>query len=115
VVIVSTVAACILFLAAYSSVVDDSFREREFDSMIWQHGNVRIRGEMVRSLTGKAVLLGKSKEQVVTLLGNPDEDESGQFRYRVDVGRRVAWKPFLVNLCVGFDEQRRVSSAAMVD
>jgi outer membrane protein assembly factor BamE (lipoprotein component of BamABCDE complex) len=114
-VIVSTVLGCILFLAAYSSVVDHSFREREFNSMIWKQGGVRIRGEMVRSLQGKSVLLGMSKGQVVTLLGNPDEDESVQFRYRVDVGRRVAWKPFLVNLCVGFDEQMRVSSAAMVD
>jgi hypothetical protein len=104
-----------LGFAAYTSLHDRSFRQREFESIGWKEGSPRTRGEMVASLQAKSLLLQKSRDDVTALLGKPDEDYQVVLRYRVDVGRRIAWEPFLLTLIVKLDENARVYRVETVD
>jgi len=110
-------AACILAFVAYTSLHDRSFRERQFDSSAWKQGGVRVRGEMVELLCAQSLMQDKSQDEVLALLGKPEEDnkDKGQLRYRVDVGRRIAWEPFMVSLIVELDGSMRVYRVFTVD
>jgi hypothetical protein len=112
---VAVIAACVLGLAGYTSLRDYSFHQRQFDSGAWKEGDVRVRGEMVESLLAQSLLRDKTTDEVAALLGKPDEGVEGQLRYRVDVGRRIAWRPFRVSLIVEFDDKSRVYKAVVVD
>ncbi len=115
-VVVGVAAACILGFAAFTSLHDRSFRERQFDSSGWKQGDARVRGEMVDSLRSQSLLRDKTWVQVLELLGKPDADDEGHLlRYRVDVGRRIAWRPFLVTLYVVFDDKSRVYRVETID
>ena len=50
------------------------------------------------------LLRDKTREEVLDLLGAPDESHEGQLRYKVDIGRRIGWRPFPVSLFVEFEE-----------
>jgi hypothetical protein len=104
-----------LGLAGYTSLRDYSFHQRQFETSAWKQGAVRVRGEMVESLRGQSLLRDKTREDVLALLGKPDEDHEGLLRYRIDVGRRIAWRPFLVTLIVEFDDKMRFYRADVVD
>ena len=70
---------------------------------------------MVASLREQSLLRDKTREDVLALLGKPDEDHEGLLRYRVDVGRRIGWRPFLVTLTVQFDGKMRFYRAEVTD
>ena len=114
-IVLGTLLLCGLVLAGYTCLHDQSFRQREFDSAAWKAGTARTRGEMVASLEAQSLLQQKSREEVTALLGKPDEEHEGLLRYRVDVGRRIAWEPFLLTLVVKLDEHARVYRVETVD
>ena len=114
-IVVGVAAVCILGFAAFSSLHDFSFHQRQFDSSSWKLGDVRVRGEMVESLRSQSLLRDKTQDEVLELLGKPDVGIEGQLRYRVDVGRRVAWRTFLVSLFVEFDDKSRVYRGETID
>jgi hypothetical protein len=114
-VVVGIATACVLGFAGYTSLRDRSFHERQFDSSSWKNGDLRLRGEMVASLERQRLLSDKSRDEVLALLGKPDEERDYQLRYRVDVGRRIAWETFTEILIVTFDEKYRVYRAERVD
>ena len=98
-ILLGTLLLCGLVFAGYTCFHDRSFRQREFDSAAWKVGTARTRGEMVASLQVQSLLQQKTRDEVTGLLGKPDEEhEGGLLRYRVDVGRRIAWEPFLLTL-----------------
>jgi hypothetical protein len=107
--------ALVLGFVGYTSLRDRSFHALAFDSDAWKQGDARVRGEMVASLCDQSLLRGKAREEVIALLGKAEEDLQGLLRYRVDVGRRVDWKPLLVSLVVEFDDKGRVHRAITVD
>jgi hypothetical protein len=114
-VMVGVATICVLGLVAYTSLRDYSFRQREFDPRAWKQGNLRARGEMVDSLQARSLLRDKTREEVLDLLGTPDESHEGQLRYRVDMGRRIGWRPFPVSLLVEFDDKSRVYRVERLD
>jgi len=61
-----------------------------------------VRGRMVRSLLTERLLEGKSREEVVGLLGAPDGSLENVMFYRVDVGQRVFFRPWTYNLEISF-------------
>jgi hypothetical protein len=111
----SVVVVCILVAAVYTSLRDYSFRQTRFDSSAWRAGDVRVRGQMAESLRTQSLLRDKTKDEVLALLGKPDEDHESQLQYRLDVGRRIGWRPFLVTLFVEFDDKMRVHRTEIVD
>src|SRR5689334_22361339 len=114
-IVAGVLAVFVVGFAAYTSLRDYSFHQRQFEASAWNQGTVRVRGEMVESLRGQSLLREKTREEVLALLGKPDEDHEGLLRYRVDVGRRIAWRPFLVTLIVEFDDKMRFYRADVVD
>lgn len=112
---VGIVLLSIVAVAAHTSLRDGSFRQRTFDSISWKTGDVRTRGEMVASLLGQPLLFGRNRDEVLAVLGKPDEDHETLFLYRVDVGRRILWRPFLETLVVQLDGKMRVSRFDTVD
>ena len=106
----------ILFsFAGYTSLRDRSYHQRTFDSNTWKQGNPRIRGEMMDSLHRGSFLRGKNREQTINLLGKPDEDHTGVFVYRIDLGRRLGWHPLVESLWVEFDDRLIVSRLEQTD
>ncbi len=112
---VFVLAAFLLVVAAYTSLHDRTFSPRQFDSLSWRQGDVRMRGEMTASLQRQALLRNKSRDEVLALLGKPDEDREYQLRYQVDVGRRIAWSRFCEILIVTLDEKHNVDRVERVD
>jgi hypothetical protein len=113
--VVGVVVMCALAFVAYTSSRDLSFHPRQFDSTAWKQGDIRVRGEMIESLRSQALLRDKTRDEVLALLGKPDGDDQGQIRYHVDIGMRIAWRPFLSSLYIEFDDKSRVSGVQMVD
>jgi hypothetical protein len=70
---------------------------------------------MIESLRSQALMRDKTRDEVLALLGKPDGDDQGQIRYHVDIGMRIAWRPFLSSLYIEFDDKSRVSGVQMVD
>jgi len=105
----------VLVVAAYTSLHDHTFNPRQFDSQSWKQGDLRMRGEMVESLQSQALLRNKSRDEVLALIGKPDEDRGYQLRYEVDVGRRIAWSRFCEILVVTLDEKQNVDRVERVD
>lgn len=72
----------------------------------WLNGNERIRGKMVDNIINDSILIGKSKIEVLNLLGDQG-DTVGNLSYQVDLGLKTgilglggAW---LFDLNIHFD------------
>jgi hypothetical protein len=57
----------------------------EFNSNEWLNGDIRSRGKMVDNIIEDSILIGKSKSEVLALLGSQG-DTTGNFSYPVDIG-----------------------------
>lgn len=78
----------------------------EFNNDDWINGDIQTRGRMVDDIIQDSILIGKSKKEVLALLGS-QHDTTGNFSYKVDIGLRTG--PFGLgdiwsfNLNVHFD------------
>lgn len=78
----------------------------EFSQEEWLNGDRRTRGRMVDNIIEDSILIGKSKMEVLNLLGDQG-DTTGNFSYQVDIGLKTG--PFglggvwLFDLNVHFD------------
>jgi hypothetical protein len=62
----------------------------DFSHEQWLQGDWRIRGKMVNSIIDDSILFGKSKPEVINLLGEPTAgDTIGLIVYVVDIGKKV--------------------------
>ena len=114
--LLTVVSLCVVLALGYSSLRDVTFRTRSFIPSAWRGGDCRIRGEMVDSLQARNVLGGKTREEVLALLGTPDDNGSGSsIGYRIDVGKRFSWRPCLEKLVVQLDQNNRVRSVARIN
>lgn len=92
----------IFFLLAYLSVQDPFFQKIPFDADIWREGNERVRGEMVDDLRNKGILIGKSRQEVIALLGASENSGDG-LSYTVDIGYRFGFSPWNYQFLIIFD------------
>lgn len=60
----------------------------KFDPVQWANGDIRVRGKMVDNIIDDSLLIGKTKKQVIDLLGEQG-DPSGNFSYTVDLGLKT--------------------------
>ena len=82
----------------------DQFVAIKFDSEDWQNGDRRLRGRMVDSLIDDSILIGKSKSEVLTLLGEPTASDTGcPLVYVVDVDQKLFGDVSLYYLTVQCD------------
>ena len=87
--------------------------EQAFDSAVWKSGDPSCRGTMVSDILSSGLLIGKTTEQVRTLLGNPDYRDEQWYGYKVvTVPRCRMWE---CRLNVMFDSRLVLTSAAVSD
>ncbi len=94
-----------------------SIHNKEFDSDKWKkweesEDSYSGRYEMINSLTFKHKLVGKSKEEIISLLGKPEYIERNVYIYYLGFTRRG------INtgtLHISFDNKNHVSSYEIVD
>lgn len=69
----------------------DRLAERPFDAEVWQQGDHRLRGSMTADLEHSGRLIGRTKREVLDLLGEPTaSDTAGHaLAYVVDLGLRT--------------------------
>jgi hypothetical protein len=94
-------------------------RHTSFQSSHWLAGDARERGEMARTLHSSSILVGRTREEVLSLLGRPDSssaEEASALYYSVDVGVRWASAPWMYTFVVTFDPKtNRVASTDLRD
>lgn len=78
----------------------------KFNRDEWLHGDIITRGKMVDNIIEDSILIGKSRSEILNLLGE-QRDTTGNFSYQVDIGLTTG--PFglggvwLFNLNIHFD------------
>lgn len=85
----------ILMLVAIHLLVHDLlyyFNKKEFESKSWISGDQKQRGYMVHHLIDSKILEGKTKDEVISILGKPDvtsvqeKFSMEEIIYNVDIG-----------------------------
>jgi len=83
---------CILILAILLIVIgcngENQMEKIKFNQKKWLHGDQRIRGKMVDDIINDSILMGKTKREVLSLLGDQG-DTTGNFSYAVDLGLKT--------------------------
>ena len=82
------------------------FSRRDFSPREWLTGTHETRGRMARNLVESRFLMGKSKDIVLSTLGEPDMAKFGRqtLRYVVDEGRRSILHCYRNDLVIRFDK-----------
>ncbi len=60
----------------------------KFNQVEWAQGDMSVRGKMVDNIIEDSILIGKSKNEVIDLLGEQG-DTTGNFSYGVDIGLKT--------------------------
>jgi len=106
----------IVFCISISSCKDFQDNNLKFEQNEWKKADVRIRGRMYRSLIEEKILLGKTRDEVIEILGEPEQTDPTFIKYAVDLGaihERWLQKYFFF---VFFDEQtQKVRATAIAD
>ena len=101
----------LIFITPFLLIVLGCVQEKQnekikFNKEVWLQGDWRTRGKMVDNIIEDSILIGKSKKEVLNLLGDQG-DTIGNFGYFVDIGLKSG--PFglggiwLFNLNIHFD------------
>ena len=78
----------LLFFIVMGCRQDKQTEKLKFNREEWLHGDIRTRGKMVDNIIEDSMLIGKSKSEVLTLLGDQG-DTTGNFSYPVDIGLKT--------------------------
>jgi hypothetical protein len=84
-----------------------------FDALQWANADLRTRGRMVDDLLRRELLLGKNRNEVIQLLGEPDSDSAEELiclSYQVDIGHAYTYDMMIV-----FDPATRQSKEVLLD
>jgi hypothetical protein len=76
----------LLICTVFSSCKDLEPNTLPFSPEVWKTSTFRKRGQMVRSLVNQELLEGKSRSEVVSILGEPDDTFGNLNRYAIDFG-----------------------------
>jgi hypothetical protein len=74
-----------LFLIAMGCNQNKQTERLKFNSEEWLQGDIRTRGKMIDNIVEDSILIGKSKSEVLVLLGDQG-DTTGNLSYPVDIG-----------------------------
>lgn len=85
-----------------------------FDSATWKSGNDSARGQMADDLIDRRLLIGKTRAEVIAMLGEPDQDGGGSLGYFVYFSTDNAARPAYV-IRVEFDKHRKLVKDAHFD
>lgn len=111
-------AACVVALLLASAVFGccpftELLLSHGFNSEKWKNGSELDRGRMSQDLMRSDRLIGLTRPEVLELLGPPDHDLD--LAYRIDIGFRFGFTPWLYVLNVRFDSTGRVVRVSATD
>jgi hypothetical protein len=110
------VIAALGLVAFHLSPKDPFFHRRSFAAERWTAGDMRARGQMVQDLMTKKLLEGKTRSEVVALLGTADQVSTNSVEYRVDVGKKFLGGRWNYRLVVQFEDRgNKVRDVKLLD
>jgi hypothetical protein len=66
--------------------INKSDNDLDFDSKKWKSGDIRTKGKMTDNLLNDSLLIGKTKDEILEMLGEPDQRTASRLHYTVDPG-----------------------------
>ena len=108
--LILTICLCLYAACLLSSCSNN----KPFNSETWLKGDMRVRGQMVHSLKDGRILEGKSRQEVITLLGKPESEYSDVLVYQVDLGHKFVSSPWLYQMNVVI-ESGKVARVSLTD
>jgi hypothetical protein len=99
----ATVVIALKLVFSDATAVVQSINPSRFDAATWRTGDLRTRGTMVRDLIERELLIGKSRQEAVGLLGPPDQEAERLLTYNVDLGHKFGSTPWLYALQLRID------------
>jgi len=82
---------------------DSNNNDLEFKSENWKSGDMRTKGKMTENILNDSLLIGKTKAEVLEMLGEPDQQTTSRLHYTVDPGIEYMNEPWTYWLTVDFD------------
>lgn len=104
-----------LTLVLFFAPVAESLAATQFERSLWQAGSQIERGRMARDLESSGRLLGLGREQIIDLLGPPDDQTGASMSYKVDIGHRFGSDPWFYLLRIEFNESGEAESVSLHD
>jgi hypothetical protein len=102
------VATTVFLLAACGN-------NKTFDSAAWLKSDVRERGRMSEDLVKSKILIGKTADESLRVLGQPDTTYPTALVYRIDMGMPFKDDPKHTALQVHLDGNHTVHEVKIVD
>lgn len=103
--------ALIIIVLFFSFISCENYNPKKFDSVKWKNASQREKGLMASDLVDSKILLGKSKTEVLELIGKPKDSSNINFHYLIEFGYIV---PF--HLDVNFDKnENKVIDVTLAD
>ena len=99
----ATVAIAVKLVFEDAMSIVQSINPSRFDVTTWGTGDLRTRGTMVRDLIDRELLIGKSRQEAVALLGPPDQEGKRLLIYKVDLGQKFGSTPWFYALRLRID------------
>ena len=102
---IATISAFILTLILYSCGTGSQTEKNneKFDGKKWKTGDFRTKGKMTDNILNDSLLIGKTKAEILEMLGDPDQYNERIFHYAVDSGVKYMNEPWIYWLSVDFD------------
>ncbi len=94
------------------SCKNNEVTQRSFESQSWRNGGHQIRGQMAQDLIKRQILIGKTRNQAIKLLGKPDEEDKEFITYFIYLGNEFGPPP-LVH--VELDKRQTVKDVWITD
>ena len=85
----------LLLLVIFFLSCGNNHKLEKFDKEKWKKGTQIERGNMSTNLVESNILIGKTKSEVLDLLGEPKDSTNTNFHYLVDFGYMI---PFDLNI-----------------
>ena len=86
----------------------------KFNSESWKKGDFKLRGKMSNDLVDSEILIRKTKDEVIELLGKFDGELSDMIFYKIDVGIIFGSGKWLYMLMIYFDESNNLVSEVVI-
>jgi len=102
----------VLCLPVYLLGCPEDSPPRAFDQQVWKTASDRVRGQMAQDLIDKKILIGKTRMQVINLLGRPYEEDKQFVTYLIYFGNEFAPPPFVY---IEFDSRQIVKNVLITD
>ena len=98
-----------LLLISFTNCKD--YNPKKFESVKWKNASPREKGLMASDLVESKILIGKSKTEILELIGKPKDSSNINFHYLIEFGYMA---PF--HLDITFDkENNRAINAILLD